>query len=309
MNLSAPPADHVSVCVCTYRRNDLLEGLLRRLALQRTLGLFGHSVVVVDNDAGGHARETVARLQAELALDVTYSIEPERTIPAARNHALRLAKGNYIGIIDDDEFPGTEWLLRMYEGIGIFGVDGTLGPIYPFFVGAPPSWLLKSGMCQLPVYRTGTLLHWSQTRTGNVLVKKDVFDKHDLAFDLRFRTGGSDQEFFRQAMARGCQFAAIEDAPVYEVVPPTRWTRTYWVKRALVNGFNAERYASAGMSVGKRAALTAKSAVGAAVYAGLLPVCALFGQHRLIMCLEKGCYHLSRACATFGIELWKRRDF
>jgi glycosyltransferase involved in cell wall biosynthesis len=286
-----------------------LERLLRNLARQRTGGLFEYSIVVVDNDAGGHARETVARIQAELSLDVTYSIELEHTIPAARNHALRLARGNYIGIIDDDEFPPPEWLLRMYEGIQTFAVDGALGPVYPFFAGAPPAWLVQSGICELPMYRTGTLLHWSQTRTGNVLVRKDVFDGHDLAFDPRFRTGGSDQEFFRQAMARGCRFVAVEQAPVYEVVPPARWTRKYWVKRALVNGFNARRYASGGMSKVPRALLTFKSAVGAAIYALALPFCACMGQHRLIVCLEKGSYHFSRACASFGIQLWKRRDF
>jgi len=309
MNPSVPCADHISVCVCTYRRNELLQRLLRNLALQRTGGLFGYSIVVVDNDASGHASETVARIQAELLLDITYSIEPERTIPAARNHALRLARGNYIGIIDDDEFPPPEWLLRMYEGIQTFAVHGVLGPVYPFFACAPPAWLVKSGMCELPVYRTGTLLHWSQTRTGNVLLNRDVFDRHGLVFDPRFRTGGSDQEFFRQAMAQGCQFVAVEEAPVYEVVPPVRWTRKYWIKRALVNGFNNRRYASGEMSRARQVVLTCKSAAAAAIYALMLPLCACLGHHRLIICLEKGCYHLSRACASFGIELWKRRDF
>ena len=142
-----------------------------------------------------------------------------------------------------------------------------------------------------------------------MLLKKEVFEKHGLAFDPSFRTGGSDQEFFRQAMARGCRFVAVKEAPVYEVVPPERWTRTYWVKRALVNGFNAQRYAARGMGRPRQIFLTLKSAAGAAGYALALPVCALLGQHRLIRCLEKGCYHLSRFCASFGIELWKRRDF
>lgn len=301
--------NRISVCLCTYRRNELLARLLRNLALQRTGGLFEYSIVVVDNDPDGHARETVARLQAELHLDVTYSIEPEHTIAAARNHALRLASGNYIAIMDDDEFPPLDWLLRLYEGIQTFAVDGVLGPVYPFYAGAPPAWLVKSRICESPVHRTGTLLHWSQTFTNNVLVRKDVFDRHGLMFDPRFRTGGSDQEFFRQAMVRGCQFVAIAEAPVFEVVPPARWTRKCWIKRALVNGFNARRYASEGMSRARQTLLTFKSAVGAAVYALALPVCACMGQHRLIICLEKGSYHFSRTCASFGIQLWKRRDF
>lgn len=304
-----PPPDHISVCIPTYRRTELLDRLLRNLAVQQTGALFSYSLVVVDNDAPGSARETVTRLVAELGLDLTYAVEPERTIPAVRNHALRLARGNYIGIIDDDEFPPPDWLLKMYEGIRTFSVDGALGPVHPFFAQTPPAWLVKSGLCELPSWRTGTLLHWSQTRTGNVLLKKAVFDQHGLVFDPKFKTGGSDQEFFRQAMARGCRFVSVHEAPVYEVVPPVRWTRKYWIKRALVNGFNARRYAASEMSRGRRAALALKSMVATPVYALLLPLYACLGQHRLMNCLEKGCYHLSRACATVGIELWNRRDF
>lgn len=105
--------DHISICICTFRRNQMLEHLLRKVALQETDGLFDFSVVVVDNDAAGPARETVMRLRAELGLDISYGIEPEQTIPAARNHALRLARGNYIGIIDDDEFLQQHWLTTM----------------------------------------------------------------------------------------------------------------------------------------------------------------------------------------------------
>ena len=207
--------DHISVCVPTYRRNQTLERLLRKLAVQDISELFDFSAVVVDNDAAGPARETVMRLRDELVLDISYGIEPEQTIPAARNHALRLARGNYIGIIDDDEFPPQQWLVTMYRAIRAFDVDGALGPVHPFFEQQPPDWLLKGRFCERPVHRTGTLLRWDQTRTGNVLLKKEVFDKHHLCFDMTFKTGGSDREFFKQAMHAGCRFVAVEEAPVY----------------------------------------------------------------------------------------------
>jgi succinoglycan biosynthesis protein ExoM len=309
MNASAPPADHISVCVCTYRRNEMLQRLLRNLALQTTGGHFDYSVVVVDNDLAGGARETVARARAETAREMQYAVEAEHTIPAARNHAVRLARGNYVAIIDDDEFPSPDWLLRLYEGIRTFDVDGALGPVFPFFGDRAPGWLVRSGLCELPAWRTGTVLRWNQTRTGNVLLKKAVFDAHGLAFDARFRTGGSDQAFFRAAMARGCHFVGVAEGPVYETVPPERWTYSYWVRRALVNGFNARRYATDGMSRGRQSALTIKSLAGALAYGLALPVCACLGRHRFVPCLVKGSYHLSRACASFGIELWKKRDF
>lgn len=309
MNARGIPKDHVSVCIPTFRRNRTLERLLRNLALQDTGGLFDYSVVVVDNDAAGPARETVMRLKKELGLDITYGIEFEQTIPAARNHALRLARGNYIGIIDDDEFPPPHWLIRMYRAIQTFDVDGALGPVHPFFEEEPPEWLTKSGVCERPVHRTGTLLHWGQTRTGNVLLKKDVFDKHNLCFDMKFKTGGSDREFFKQAMARGCRFVAVEEAPVYEIVPPERWTRTYYLKRALINGFNAHRN-----SFGERQGLAsvmlpAKSIVAFFGYTIALPFVACLGGHEVMIYLERSCHHLSRLLAMVGIQLVKRRDF
>jgi succinoglycan biosynthesis protein ExoM len=301
--------DHISVCIPTFRRNQTLARLLRSLALQETGGQFDFSVVVVDNDTSGPARETVMRLKDELGLGIIYGIESERTIPAVRNHALRLACGNYIGIIDDDEFPPTHWLITMYRAIQTFDVDGALGPVHPFFEQQPPAWLLKGRFCERPVLRTGTLLHWSQTRTGNVLLKRDVFDKHNLCFDVKFKTGGSDQEFFKQAMQAGCRFIAAEEAPVYEIVTPSRFTKSYYLKRALVNGYNAHRYnVNQSWSISLMMVLV-KSTIAVVAYAFALPFCACLGSHMLISCLEKGCHHLSRLFAMLGVELVKKRNF
>lgn len=301
--------DHISVCICTYHRNQMLERLVRKLALQEISGLFGFSVVVVDNDASGPARETVTRLQEELNLDITYGVEPEQTIPAARNHALRLACGNYIGIIDDDEFPPQHWLITMYRAIHTFDVDGALGPVYPFFKQQPPAWLVKGGFCDRPVHRTGSLLNWDQTRTGNVLLKKDVFDKHHLCFDLKCKTSGSDRMFFKEAMQVGCRFVAVEEAPVYEIVPPERWTKGYYLKRALVHGSNAHRN-FINRTRGLSSVIVAMKLITAILaYMLVLPFCAFVGTHAVMKYTEKGAYHLSRLFSMLGIELIKKRDF
>ncbi len=287
----------------------MLERLLRKVALQETGGLFDFSVVVVDNDAEGPAKETVLRLMEELGLDITYGIEPERTIPAARNHALRLARGNYIGIIDDDEFPPQHWLITMYRAIHTFDVDGALGPVHPFFEQQPPAWLLKGGFCDRPVHRTGTLLHRSQTRTGNVLLKKDVFDKHNICFDLKCKTSGSDRMFFKEAMQVGCRFVAVEEAPVYEIVPPERWTKSYYLKRALLHGSNAHRNfinQKGGLS---KVIVTMKLITAILAYLLVLPFCVFGGSHAVMKYSEKGAYHLSRLLAMMGIDLVNKRDF
>ncbi|MEN6307491.1 MAG: hypothetical protein ABFD91_07015, partial [Anaerohalosphaeraceae bacterium] len=159
------------------------------------------------------------------------------------------------------------------------------------------------------VHPTGTLLRWDQTRTGNVLIKREVFEKHHLYFDPNFTTGGSDREFFKQAMQRGCRFIAVEEAPVYEIVPPERWTKSYWLKRALVNGYNSQKNNRDQVHGINKIIMPVKSAGAVLAYALASPVCACLGNHVLMQCLERGCHHLSRLSAIMGIELVKKRDF
>ena len=283
--------DHIAVCICTFKRNEMLERLLRKLKCQETEGVIDFSVVVVDN------------------LDITYAIEREQTIPAARNHALRLAKGNYIAIIDDDEFPPSRWLITLYKALQTFDVDGALGPVFPWFERMPPRWLIKGKICERPVYRTGTMLEWNQTRTGNVLLNKKVFDEHNLMFDLKWRTSGSDRAFFRRAMALGYRFVFVKEAPVYEIVPPERWAKKYYVKRALVHGVNSYRSITEGRGVFHRLLLFLRSLLATMVYSACLPFCYLLGTHTAVKCLERGAHHLSFLLAMLGIELIKKRDF
>jgi succinoglycan biosynthesis protein ExoM len=299
--------DHISICICTYRRNMSLARLLRNLDLQETAGLFDFSAVVVDNDSQGPARETVERLRSELHMEIEYAIEPEQTIPAARNHGLRLAHGNYVGIIDDDEFPPQLWLVTLFRAIQAFNVDGALGPVHPFFDMQPPVWLLKSRICERPVHRTGTLLTWPQTRTGNVLLKRDIFDKGQLQFDLSMKKGGSDHIFFKQAIEAGHRFIAVEEAPVFEMVPPERQKKSYYLKRALIQGQNNkvvmhQRRGLFGVP------MAFKSAAALLVYAVALPFSACLGSHLLMKCLQRSAYHLSTFLALFGFEFVKQRD-
>ncbi len=303
------PADHVSVCVCTYRRNDLLEHLLRKLWLQETAGHFQVSIVVVDNDAAAGARDTVTKLQADSPVALTYGVEPDKCIAAARNRAVALARGNYIAFIDDDEFPPQNWLWTMYQAIQVFDSDGALGPVYPFYRDSPPDWLLKSGLCERPVVRTGTWLHWQQTRTGNVLLKRKVFDEHNLWFDVKYRTSGSDKEYFREAMGLGYRFVAVKEAPVYETVPAERQNRQYYITRAIVQASNERRFRAPHLKGLSTILAPAKAMTALAVYTLLMPLGLLRGKHVLVNYQEKCAYHLSWLLAMVGVDLAKQRNF
>lgn len=301
--------DHISVCICTFHRDAMLARLLKMLAIQDTSNLFQVSVVVVDNDPAGPSRDLVLRLGKELGLQVKYEVEPVRTIAAARNHALRLAAGNFIAMIDDDEFPPPNWLLTMYRAIQTFDVDGVLGPVRPFFEQQPPAWLMRGEFSGAPAYPTGSLLSWQQTYAGNALLKAEVCSKRNMPFDESFTIGGEDQVFFRSAMQSGCRFVAVEEGTVYEIVPPERWTKKYYLRRAIANGFNAHKAERSQAWNLSRITTPLKSVVAVCVYAAVLPFTLLLGDHVLVTVLEKGGHHLSRLFAVVHVRLLKERGF
>lgn len=301
--------DHITICICTYRRNRMLANLLQKLAAQETCGLFTYSIIVVDNDEKKSAKQTIKLFREKFDLDIQYDVVIENLIPRARNRAIEMSEGNYIAIIDDDEIPPWNWLLTMLRTMQTFDVDGALGPVHPFFQAQPPAWLMKGRFCERPVLRTGTLLTWDQTRTGNCFIKKEVFIERNFLFDERFKTGGSDQDFFKRAMKAGCRFIAVEEAPVFEIVPPERWKKSYYLKRALVNGFNAHQYCKNQTSLKRKIMGPAKAVMALITYLLAMPFLVFLGTHVAMKYLEKGTHHFSRLCALMGFEIMKKRSF
>ena len=108
------PMPHISVCVCTYKRPELLQQLLNELACQETQGRFTVDVVVVDNDAAESARSVVEHwVSTDSRLAVAYCVEPQQNIALARNAAIKRATGDFIAFFDDDQVPIRQWLLTL----------------------------------------------------------------------------------------------------------------------------------------------------------------------------------------------------
>jgi glycosyltransferase involved in cell wall biosynthesis len=263
---------HIVVCICTYKRQDLLETLLHRLEKQVTDDMFEYSIVIVDNDRNESAKTVVDSIRDHSKLDIRYYTEPEQNIAMARNKAVENARGDFIAFIDDDEIPADRWLLTLYAVCEKRNADGVLAPVYPRFDIDPPEWVIKGGFFERPSHETGTVLKWQNTRTGNVLIRRNVFDDKGSRFDRKFLTG-EDRDFFRRMIGEGYVFIWCNDAPVYENIPPLRWEKSFMLKRALFRGKIAVNHPGSG------GADLLKSILAVVLYTALLPVSILFGQH------------------------------
>lgn len=287
---------HIAVCVCSFRRPALLTRLLEKLKQQRTNGLFTFSIVVCDNDVEQSAASVVSAIRESGAIDITYCWEPRKNIALARNKAFEHARGDFVAFIDDDEFPTVNWLQKLLAACEQYRADGVLGPVRPHFESPPPSWIIKGRFCDRPEHETGRVMNWDECRTGNVLFRRQIVDSLREPFKPEFGTGGEDKDFFMRFTERGRVFVWCNEAIAYETVPPSRCTRGYMLKRALLRGRNILKH-----PVG-RLGLLARSAVAVPIYSLALPAVLLLGQHWFMRYCIKLCDHLGRLLAIIGVN-------
>jgi succinoglycan biosynthesis protein ExoM len=299
---SAPIA--ISVCVCTYKRPRPLDHLLGRLAGLRTNGQFSYTVTVVDNDSSRSAETVVLLHEQKEIIPISYHNEPRQNISHARNMAVKNAGGDFIAFIDDDEFPEDTWLQDLYKTMLATKADGVLGPVKPHFEVDPPRWIIRSGVLERPSFATGTVLNARHTRTGNVMLKKSLFAGEMIPFDPIFgRTGGEDVEFFKRMIERGHIFVWCNEACVYETVPPERYKRTYFLRRALLRGVGEARLPSSSrMGV-------IKSLIACFLYTSALPILLLTSHHLFMKYLIKNCDHIGKLFALCGVDVLRERNF
>lgn len=302
-------SDHICVCICTYKRPDLLAILLQALEDQETEDLFTYSVVVVDNDINQSARDTVRLFQNASTLEIDYHIEPEQNIAMTRNRAVDNSRGNYIAFIDDDEFPVTKWLLNLHKTLHKYKADAALGPVRPYYPEDTPKWLIKSKLCERPEYKTGTFLHWGSTRTGNVLLDRQMFAERHHRFGREYgRTGGEDIEFFRMMSSKGKRFVWCNEAPAYETVPPKRWNKGFYTQKSLRIGTLVGEKIRLRSSNTRRVYSLMKSTAWITVMSLSIPFARLCGIHLYMKALSKIMYNFGLITGFIGRSIIRDRN-
>lgn len=225
---------NISVCICTFRRPALLAALLDAVG-QQNLGTLHAQVelIVVDNDPAHSARPVLQAWAAPAGFSLHFVHVPEANISIARNTAVNKATGEWIALIDDDETPATDWLLRLVETQHRFNADAVFAPVVPRYLPGTPAWLQAGGYFDRTRFATGTPIDDRDARTGNVLIRAARLKTIPGPFDVAFgRTGGEDSLLFRDLQAQGCTFVWCDEAPVSEDVPLERANARWLLRRS-----------------------------------------------------------------------------
>lgn len=226
----------VSVCLCTFRRQEgVVKALLSLGRLEApTNGVL--EIVVVDNDSAGSARSSVEHAACDSRWPVRYFVEARSGVSFARNRCLSEASGQYVAFIDDDEWCDPDWIVRLYQTLVDTGCTAAFGPVLPRFDMPPPEWLVKSGVFDRPRFASGTIVDWKNTRTGNVLLLRNP-ELIGSGFDPAYAsTGGEDVAFFLRLASLSARYVWCDEAPVYESVPENRMAPRWILRRAFAGG-------------------------------------------------------------------------
>lgn len=196
----------VSVIVPVYNHWHLVPGLLEHLEAQ-AFGPSGFELLLVDNGSDSIPETLFLPTWARLLCCATPGSY------AARNEAIRHARGEVLVFTDADCLPHVQWLERGLQcwrasgnrllivagGISVEPEDWqrmTASEIYDVALGLPQSRYVRRGYAI----------------TANLFVPRAVFDKAGMFDPTRF--SGGDAEFCRRALLHGAQLEYCGSATV-----------------------------------------------------------------------------------------------
>ncbi|WP_413405041.1 glycosyltransferase [Paenibacillus amylolyticus] len=130
-----------TVAICTYNRAyDLSESVL---SVTRQHVEYDVEIIVIDNNSTDHTAQLVQEIQDIEGVDnVKYVLEKKPGLSAARNRAIREARGEYILFLDDDAIASPLWIQHIVD---VFESDSSIGcvggKIEPLWESQKPDWI------------------------------------------------------------------------------------------------------------------------------------------------------------------------
>ncbi len=130
-----------TVAICTYNGEFRLPEVLDRLKTQVSIEELRWEIIVVDNNSRDNTAQVVRDYQADWpdAYPIQYCFELRQGAAFARNLALKNAKSQLVGFLDDDNLPAENWVAAAYTfgknhpNVGAYG-----SRIHGLFESPPP---------------------------------------------------------------------------------------------------------------------------------------------------------------------------
>ncbi len=226
----------VTVCICTFRRNDELKRLFAGLAdvEHPEITIDWRDTLVLDNSPDGAARSVVE--SGWPGLELRYVHVPDPGLSAARNAAITHAGTPWVAFVDDDEVPDPRWLVELAASLQRTpDADAVMGLVSYRFEATPQRWLDQTRLFEEPELVEGEEPEYFAT--GNAMLRTTLVDSLGVLFDPFFgELGGEDHHLGLRMQASGHRIVSSPAAVVYEYVPLVRTEKRWAARRLLRKG-------------------------------------------------------------------------
>lgn len=233
-----------TVAIPTYNGEDRLSALLDRLRSQVNVSSFQWEVLVVDNNSTDNTASVVRQFQQNWPLDapLRYCFAAEQGAAFARQRAVEVARGTWIGFLDDDNLPASNWVEQAYQfgqahpEVGAFGSQ-----IHGQFESQPPSHIKSKVAPFLALIERGSKPHRYEPRhkilpagAGVVVRRQAWLDSVPARLFLNNKGKDSglaseDLEVFLHIQRAGWEIWYNPDMVVYHHIPDSRLEKEYLV--------------------------------------------------------------------------------
>jgi glycosyltransferase involved in cell wall biosynthesis len=119
----------LSVVICTYNGGNKLPTVLEKLRSQREVDNINWEIIVVDNNSNDRTQTVIKEYQKLWTTNVplNYYFEPRQGLAFARRLGVKQARGELIGLLDDDNWPTENWVTSVCHFAALYPQGGAYG--------------------------------------------------------------------------------------------------------------------------------------------------------------------------------------
>ena len=243
-----------TVAIPTYNGESRLPELLERLQNQLHTENLSWEIIVVDNNSTDNTAKVVQKIQQNwhFPYPLNYCFEARQGAAYARKKAVAEAKGRFIGFLDDDNYPISNWVAAAYDFGEKYPKAGAYGSqIHPDWEVEPPEnfqriapFLAITERGNLPLlYEAGKNL---LPPTAGLVVRKQAWlenvpDKSILIGRVQGNMlAGEDLEMLSHIQKSGWEIWYNPEMEISHKIPKFRLQKDYLIQ--LFRGIGLSRY-------------------------------------------------------------------
>lgn len=225
----------VSIIIPTFNRAKTLGNTIES-CINQSYPRDKFEIIVADNNSTDDTRHVVEQWKSKSPVPVRYIFEQRQGAHLARNTAARNSESEVLYFTDDDMIADKNVLENIVKVFDLnFNVGVAGGKVLPKWEFDPPEWLLK--------YFNNGSLSLIEKNEKLIIASYDlgIFSCHQAILkDVLFKCGGFNPDIVKdkligngetglniKILEAGYNFAYVDDAVSYHIIPRSRMTQKY----------------------------------------------------------------------------------